>query len=197
MPARGLTKRQTFLTLSEVAPASPATEPSPAQLVALTHVTRQQLWARLADGPSTISELSRRLAINKGNVAHHLAVLERVGLVGRGMRRTVRGGTEQHFERTVQHLRTFEPSDAARQVSATAMASVSDELEEDPDPHLHLRHLRLTAHHAEAVARHLDTVLESLAPATAPEQEYGVLVALWRRPRGRARGDRQGQMENR
>lgn len=158
------------------------TEPTGVQLEALTHATRQQLWAQLAHGPSTVSQLARRLAVNKGNVAHHLAVLERVGLVVRGPRRTVRGGTEQHFERAVHHLRAARPSAARRAATDTAVQTVRRELGEDPSARLHVRHLRLTARQADAVAAHLDAVLETLEQAPPTEVEYGLVVGVWRRP---------------
>lgn len=161
---------------------APPAELVPEQLVALAHGTRQRLWAELAFGPLSISELARRLLVNKGNVAHHLFVLERVGLVRRGQRRTVRGGTEQRFERSVQHLRSSKPSRAAREVTATSMALVGRELADDPDPRLHVRHLRMTARQANAVMDHLDAVLGSLTPASPPEREHGIVVGLWRRP---------------
>lgn len=44
------------------------------QMKALSHPTRVRLWAALGPNEATISQLSHRLALNKGNVAHHLDV---------------------------------------------------------------------------------------------------------------------------
>lgn len=167
-----------------MSPSTPPSELSNEQLVALAHRTRQLLWSELAFGPLSISELARRITTNKGNVAHHLAALERVDLVRRGQRRTVRGGTEQPFERTAQHVRATRPGQSAREITATSLAAVSSEMAEDPAPNLHVRHLRMTAAQANALIHHLNAVLESLTPATPPEQKYGVAVGLWRRPAG-------------
>lgn len=165
-----------------MASQEPPYELNTEQLAALAHETRQRLWAVLGSGPLSVSELARRLSVNKGNVAHHLAILERVGLVRRGQRRTVRGGTEQRFERTAQHVRASQSNRAEREITATSMAMAARELADDPDPRLHIRHLRMTARQATAVADHLDAVLESLTPARASEREYGIVVGSWRRP---------------
>lgn len=148
----------------------------------MAHVTRQRLWAELAHAPLTISVLARRLGVNKGNVAHHLLVLERAGLVRRGRRRTVRGGTEQEFERTAHHVHASQPGEAAREVIASSISVIGRELADDPTPHLHVRHLRLTARQAGRIMRHLDAVLESLTPANPPEREHGIVVGVWQRP---------------
>lgn len=167
-----------------MATVTPPWELSSEQLVALAHGTRQRLWSELAFGPLSISQLARRITTNKGNVAHHLAALERVDLVRRGQRRTVRGGTEQPFERTAQHVRASHSGPAAREITATSMAAVSREVANAAAPNLHVRHLRMTAGQADALIRHLDAVLGSLTPANPPEQKYGVAVGLWRRPAG-------------
>ena len=76
------------------------------QLRALGHPARMRLLLSVGADGATVSQLATRLGTNKGNVAHHLAVLERAGLVRRGRTRTVRGGTEQYFERVARRLRT-------------------------------------------------------------------------------------------
>ena len=49
---------------------------------ALANTRRQQVLLELSE-PSTISQLARRLSMNKGSVSHHLHVLLRAGLVVR------------------------------------------------------------------------------------------------------------------
>ena len=60
-----------------------ATDPLP--LAALATRLRNRLLFALGAGGGTVSQLSTRLGTNKGNVAHHLGVLEsgRVGARGR------------------------------------------------------------------------------------------------------------------
>ena len=83
-----------------------------------------RLLLSLGDDGATVSQLSTRLGTNKGNVAHHLAVLERAGLVRRGRTRTVRGGTERYFERVARRIRT--PGGAASGHTAALLQTVAD-----------------------------------------------------------------------
>ena len=64
---------------------------SAAQALALAHPTRVRIWTELGGTERTISQLARRLGLNKGSVSHHLAVLVRAGLARRSTDRTVRG----------------------------------------------------------------------------------------------------------
>jgi len=50
---------------------------------ALAHPARRAIVARLADGPATVGEASRGLALSKPAVTKHLKVLESSGLVSR------------------------------------------------------------------------------------------------------------------
>src|SRR5690625_2448926 len=77
---------------------------SPAQMRALSHPARHKLLRALAPEGATISQLSNRLAMNKGSVSHHLTVLREAGLVHKGPTRTVRGGTEQYFVPTAHKV---------------------------------------------------------------------------------------------
>ena len=77
-----------------------------AQLKAMAHPLRNRVLFALGPDGATVSQLATRLRTNKGNVAHHLAVLERAGLARRGRTRTVRGGTEQYWERAARKIRT-------------------------------------------------------------------------------------------
>ena len=76
-----------------------------AQLKAMAHPLRNRVLFALGPEGATVSQLATRLRTNKGNVAHHLAVLERAGLARRGRTRTVRGGTEQYWERAARKMK--------------------------------------------------------------------------------------------
>ena len=68
-----------------------------AALRALGHPARMRLLLSVGADGATVSQLSTRLGTNKGNVAHHLAVLERAGLVTKersGRRKVVRTNME-------------------------------------------------------------------------------------------------------
>jgi len=151
---------------------------TPQQQTALTHPSRHRLLFLLGDGPATVSQLANRLRTNKGNVAHHLAVLQRVGLVQVSHTRQVRGGTERYFRRTVARLRTT-AADGAH--TAALLQAVAEEITASPgEPLLHLRRVRLTAAAATTVARHLEALINNLPEASPKEATYGVLVSMFR-----------------
>jgi DNA-binding transcriptional ArsR family regulator len=59
--------------------------------VALSHPVRRAIVERLADGPATVGEATRGVAISKPAVTKHLKVLEQAGVV----RRAVEGRTHR------------------------------------------------------------------------------------------------------
>lgn len=149
------------------------------QLRALGHPARMRLLLSLGADGATVSQLAGRLRTNKGNVAHHLAVLEKAGLVRRGRTRTVRGGTEQYFERVARRIRT--PGGAASGHTAALLQTVADEVDAAPgDPLLHLRRVRLTPQQAAAFAAHLDRLVGELPEGRASDPLYAVLVGAYR-----------------
>ena len=151
----------------------------PARLRALAHPTRVRVLLSLGAEGATVSQLSTRLVTNKGNVAHHLAVLERAGLVRRGRTRTVRGGTEQYFERVARRLRT--PGGAASGHTAALLAAVADEVDAAPgEPLLHLRRLRMTPHAAAALGEHLERLVADLPDGRSGDPGHTVLVGVYR-----------------
>lgn len=152
---------------------------SPAQLRALSHPTRHRILRAVGPDGATISQLTHRLRINKGNVAHHLGVLVAAGLLRTGRTRTVRGGTEQYYLPVAARIR-FPPGD--RGVATDAMLStIAEEIPPGDDHLLNHRVLRLTGAQAAALTQHLESLVDSLRPAVPPEHEYGVLVGLYRR----------------
>ena len=152
---------------------------SPAQLAALAHPMRNRLVFALGDEGATVSQLSVRLGTNKGNVAHHLAVLERAGLVRRAHTRQVRGGTEQYFTRAARRVRT--PGQARGGHTSAFLGAVAEEIEQSPSESLlTLRRVRLTQPQAQALAAHLERVVDDLPAAGPAEPVYGVLVGVFR-----------------
>ena len=149
------------------------------QLQALGHPARARLLLGIGAEGATVSQLSARLGTNKGNVAHHLAVLERAGLVRRGRTRTVRGGTEQYFERVARRIRT--PGGTASGHTAAFLQTVADEVDAAPgEPLLHLRRVRMTPQRAAALAAHLDRLVGDLPEGRASDPAHSVLVGLYR-----------------
>lgn len=152
---------------------------SAAQLHAMSHPSRHTLLRAITPDGATISQLSNRLGMNKGNVAHHLAVLCRAGLARKGPTATVRGGTEQYFIPAARTVR-FGPGEDGVATKAMLL-TVAEEIGTDDDHLLHHRVLRLTRVQAQALRDHLDTVVQDLPPANPGEEQYGVLVSVYRR----------------
>ena len=95
-------------------------------------------------------------------------MLERAGLVRRGRTRTVRGGTEQYFERVARRIRT--PGGTASGHTAALLQTVADEVDAAPgEPLLHLRRLRMTPQQAAALAAHLDRLVGDLPEGRASD----------------------------
>ncbi len=137
-----------------------------AQRQALAHPTRHRILLALRT-PSTVSALARELRCNKGNVAHHVAALERVGLIRRAGTSVGRGGTGVLYEAVGPALR-FEGPDA----TAGMMELVTEGLIDDPEAFAFLRRVHLTPAQARHLAEHLDRLAWSVpdtdgAPATA------------------------------
>jgi predicted ArsR family transcriptional regulator len=146
-------------------------------VAALQHPTRNRLLLAIGGEGATVSQLAAKLHLNKGNVAHHLAVLERVGLARGDRTRTVRGGTERYWVRTTPRLRS---PGGVRGHTHAMLAAVADEIDDARGtPLLHLRHLRLSPQAARELATHLDRLVTDLPSAAAHAPTFGVLVAVY------------------
>lgn len=154
----------------------PISRATPTQVQALAHPTRHRIWRATGSDGATVSQLTHRLRINKGNVAHHVKVLVDVGLLRPDRTRTVRGGTEQYYVTTASRVSVDDDQDAVRAM----LASVGEDLAGAEDPLINHRTLRLTRHQARALAEHLDRVVNDLRPASPAEPTYGVLVSVYR-----------------
>jgi len=166
-----------------VAPEDTAAEvletTDPRQLKALAHPLRNRILFALGPDGATVSQLAATLSTNKGNVAHHLAVLEGAGLVRRGPRRQVRGGTEQYFLRAARRLKT--PGGSRAGHTAALLQAVAEEVDASPtDALLTLRRIRLTPARAASLAQHLERLVEDLPEAGPREADHGVLVSVFR-----------------
>ncbi|GAB2459917.1 ArsR/SmtB family transcription factor [Jatrophihabitans fulvus] len=140
---------------------------------ALAHPDRHRILMALRQQPQTVSGLARRLGVQKGSAAHHLAVLREAGLVETGETRTVRGGTETYWQWAVERIHWDDPA-----AGIAMMQAVAKEMASDDDALLHLRHVRLT----DAQAAQLRAVLEAAAEAPSDDADgrpRGVLVALY------------------
>ena len=148
-----------------------------AQYKALGHPLRHRLLFALGLQTATISQLAIALSQRKGNIAHHLGVLEAAGMVRIVETRQVRGGTEHYYQRVARRW-NFAGADAHGPVMVRAVA---DELATAaPDPLLHIRNVRLTEAQAEKLSATLDQLLTEVEPADEPADRYGILVTLYK-----------------
>lgn len=153
----------------------PITQATPAQVQALAHPTRHRIWRSSGSEGATVSQLSHRLKVNKGNVAHHVKVLVGVGLLRPDRTRTVRGGTEQYYVTTARRISVDDDQDAVRAM----FASIAEDLVGAEAPLINHRTIRLTRRQAQALAEHLDRVVNELHPASSNEPAHGVLVSVY------------------
>lgn len=153
---------------------------SSAQMGALAHPTRIRIWTELGGGDLTISQLARRLEVNKGSISHHLAVLVCAGLARRSTERTVRGGTEQYFARVTRRL-TFPHQRGPDTASHAMMVEVLHDVDADKAPRVHQRNVRLNPAQVASLTAHLDRILHDLQPADERHPRYGVVTAVFRK----------------
>ncbi len=151
---------------------------APEHFKALAHPMRQRLLFTLGE-PATLSQLAASLGSNKGNIAHHLAVLRDAGLVIPVGRRHVRGGTEQYYQRAARAFRFSGEHTAAN--LPVAFSGIADEIAAaEPDPLLMLRHLRLTPAQAEQITATLTALAHQTQDAGPGQPRYGLLLGLYR-----------------
>jgi DNA-binding transcriptional ArsR family regulator len=152
---------------------------SVAQYAALGHPLRLRLLAFLGQKQATISQLAVELDTRKGNVAHHLAVLREAGLVRVAHTRTVRGGTEQYYERVARKVHFT--GELPEERKALTLRVLADEVgNAEPDPFLMLRYVHLTQQQAERLKAVLTELVDGVTEASADEPRYRMLVGLFR-----------------
>lgn len=156
---------------------------TPAHFKALAHPIRQRLLFLLGE-PATMSQLAKALDTRKGNVAHHLKVLESAGMVELTESRQVRGGTEHFYRRSAPRI---EIADTQPGPATAMLQGVAEEFAAAPgDPLLALRHLRLAPAQAEQLYATLLELVSQTREADADQPRYGVLVSFYQQPAGSA-----------
>ncbi|MEO5610023.1 MAG: transcriptional regulator [Ornithinibacter sp.] len=139
------------------------------QREAMRHPTRHRITLALRE-PMTVSDLARELHINKGNVAHHVAVLKRVGLLERVGSRTGRGGTGVLYRSGPLRL-------SGREATTGMMQTVTDAVVADPDAFALLRTVRVTASQARYLTEHLEQLVLDV-PAQPGAERHLVFVSV-------------------
>jgi DNA-binding transcriptional ArsR family regulator len=151
---------------------------SPEQFKAMAHPLRQRLLFALLH-PATISQLATAMGSQKGNIAHHLKVLREAGMVRVVATRTVRGGTEQYYQRTARRY-DLGGEPAMAQAPLLVRAVADDLAGAAAEPYLVLRNIRLTAEQVARLTDELTRLSEGLTDAGPGEPRYGLLLTLYR-----------------
>lgn len=150
---------------------------TPNHFKALAHPLRHRLMFALGE-PATLSQLARNLNARKGTIAHHLKVLQDAGMVRIVETRTVRGGTEQYYQRTAAKI---DIAPEAAESTVASLAAVAAEINAAADePLLLLRHIRLTPERAGQLRALLESAVEDLEPAGDDDPRFGVAVTMYR-----------------
>ena len=75
------------------------------QLKALAHPLRQQLFERFAAEPATTKQVATQLSQKPTRLYHHVATLEKAGLIQVVKTRQIRGTTEKYYSSVARSLR--------------------------------------------------------------------------------------------
>ena len=152
---------------------------TPDQFKALGHPVRYRLLGLLLQRAATISQLAEALGELKGNISHHLKVLEQAGMVRLVGTRRVQGGTERYWGRTAW---MFALGGDAEATGLTLRLAAGEILPLRPDAPGDLGTLRsrLSADQAEALTKRLDELAREFDAADTPgEPICGLLLGLY------------------
>lgn len=148
---------------------------APAQYKALGHPLRHRILFALGQHAATISQLAKALDQRKGNIAHHLGVLQDAGLVTIVETRHVRGGTEHYYLRAARRFVFSGP-----EADPVAVRAIADEMATAGSIlGFRIRNVRLTEEQAVAAAAALDELVDALEDAGDGAQRYGILATLF------------------
>lgn len=75
-----------------------------AQLKALAHPVRQQMFEQFATEPATTKQVAVRLGLKPTRLYHHAAILEKAGLIRLVSKRQNRGTTENYYAAVATRL---------------------------------------------------------------------------------------------
>ncbi|HTK32202.1 MAG TPA: winged helix-turn-helix domain-containing protein [Candidatus Saccharimonadaceae bacterium] len=97
------------------------------QVRALAHPLRLRLIELFASGPLTAKQAAQKLGQPPTRLYHHVATLERAGLLRLARTRAVRGATEKYFVLAREPLRSLgrDGTDAMRQATSRDRAAIS------------------------------------------------------------------------
>lgn len=164
----------------------------PRQIKAVLHPLRQRIMRALDAGPSTPSEVARRIGLTANKVHYHVKVLEEAGLVRLAETRSVGSVTEKYYELTA---RDFEVRMQRSTVTTNqTVAVLQEELEhlmsdlqeamkagsaEEQSLHVSIHRMEVDHRTTESVRTSVNQLLERVEAAAARRrgQEYRLVLA--------------------
>jgi DNA-binding transcriptional ArsR family regulator len=163
------------------------------QYKAIADPTRRRILGILQNEPATAKQLADRLKIAPGTAAHHLQVLEKVGLVKVVALRKVRGIIAKYYTRTARIFANDLPPElaGAKPHGLEVVDNLREEFAEaladfglDADLYDGLARTRLSREQAEQFARRLGALCDQFitAASDAEGQVYALGVALFQAP---------------
>ncbi len=123
---------------------------TPAQLKALASPVRKLILDLVLDRAATVGELAEALARPKSSVAHHVDVLVDTGLLRVVRTRRVRAIDERFYGRTGRTIMIGTESSPEGTGRKSMLLEAAGELPAGADDMATLRHVRISAEHAEA-----------------------------------------------
>jgi DNA-binding transcriptional ArsR family regulator len=150
----------------------------PEQFRALSHPLRYRLLGLLLQRAATLSQLAEALGQNKGNISHHLKVLEEAELVRVVRTRRVQGGTERYWGRTAWMLGLGGDAAATGLMLRLSAGELLPLRPDAPGGYGALR-TRLSADQVEAFSKRLFELAREFDATDSPgEPVYGLVFAL-------------------
>ena len=159
----------------------------PAQFKAVGDPTRSRIISLLSEKAATTSQLAEALGQSKGNVGHHLKVLESAGLIRVVRTRQVRAITEKYYGRTA---RLFEFGAPGREMPKAEIADFFRQaIEEHEEPEsqsgfsefLGIGHARIPASKAQEFRQRIEELMREFRDleSVPGERVYGFLGAVY------------------
>ena len=159
----------------------------PEQFRAVGDPLRQRIIGLLSERAATTSQLAEAFGESRGNVGHHLKILEGAGLVRVVRTRQVRAITEKYYGRTARAFKFVE----SRAGSAGPFLFYRQAMGEHADPKANpehgfpnfstLRHARVPAEQAERFAERVLELAEEFArlERVPGERVYGFVAGVF------------------
>lgn len=156
---------------------------SPAQIKAIADATRQTILGLLGERAATTSQLADLLQQPKGTVGHHLAALQRAGLIRVVRTRQVRALTEKYYGRVARQWRIAGVEGTDDVVQAMVEEWRAERVPADTDPlgASVLVHGRMSIHDAEEFARRIHDVAQEFQARVEPgEPVFGFFATVYK-----------------